>query len=614
LPEPNSAKNVSQDVFNNKKEYTMPVFSPFNRCLSAAQSLGLAAAALLLSASAAVAQPQALLDNYTPVTLEELANPPASDWLMWRGTPNNWAHSPLDQINKDNVDSLRLAWSWTMEPGKQETTPLVHDGIMFLPQACDFIEAVDATDGTPLWEYRRATVDHVAPLSCANRNGTLYKDQLIIATRDAYIVSLNATSGEVTWEQKIGDWTVGQHYSGGPQVFNGKVITGMSGCYYINTSCWITAHDADTGDELWRTNTVPKIGEPNGESWGDVPNEQRRGGSAWMPASFDPELNLIFIGVAVPIPWGEIQRGTRGGDVLYTNSTLALDAETGEIQWYFQYIPAGNWDQDHPFERLIVETEVTPDADAVSWMNPNIASSERRKVITGIPGKPGIVWTLDAATGDFLWATETNYQNIIVGVDVEGRKGITNPEIDITEIGQQKLVCPTTQGGINWNSVGYSPQTNSLYTPTNNTCMNFALRPVEPTVGLHHASARSSVDIGPEDTGQVGQFASIDVATGETRWTYKQRAGIGGSVLTTGGGLVFVSDDARRFRAFDADNGDILWEQVLNSTAGGFPVSYSIDGVQYIAIAAGEGVNYRRHTPEIRQRGGGNTLYVFRLP
>ena len=590
----------------------MPFFSPFNRCLSAARSL--AAAFLLLSAFAAVAQPQALLNNYTPVTLEELADPPSSDWLMWRGTPNNWGHSPLDQINKDNVDSLRLAWSWTMEPGKQETTPLVHDGIMFLPQACDFIEAVDATDGTPLWEYRRATVDHVAPLSCANRNGTLYNDQLIIATRDAYIVSLNATSGEVTWEQKIGDWTVGQHYSGGPQVFNGKVITGMSGCYYINTSCWITAHDADTGEELWRTNTVPKIGEPNGESWGDVPNEQRRGGSAWMPASFDPELNLIFIGVAVPIPWGEIQRGTRGGDVLYTNSTLALDAETGEIEWYFQYIPAGNWDQDHPFERLIVETEVTPDADAVSWMNPNIASSERRKVITGIPGKPGIVWTLDAATGDFLWATETNYQNIIVGVDVEGRKGITNPEIDITEIGQQKLVCPTTQGGINWNSVGYSPQTNSLYTPTNNTCMNFALRPVEPTVGLHHASARSSVDIGPEDTGQVGQFASIDVATGETLWTYNQRAGIGGSVLTTGGGLVFVSDDARRFRAFDADNGDILWEQVLNSTAGGFPVSYSVEGVQYIAIAAGEGVNYRRHTPEIRQRGGGNTLYVFRLP
>ncbi|MEX0963901.1 MAG: PQQ-binding-like beta-propeller repeat protein [Pseudohongiellaceae bacterium] len=590
----------------------MPVFRLFSRYFTAGPAA--LSIALVVGLSNAGAQPQALLDNYTPVTLEELANPPATDWLMWRGTPNHWAYSPLDQINKDNVDRLRLAFSWTMEPGKQETTPLVHDGIMFLPQACDFIEAVDATDGTPLWEYRRPTVDHVAPLSCANRNGTLYKDQLLIATRDAYIVSLNAQTGAVTWERKIGDWTVGQHYSGGPQVFNGKVITGMSGCYYINTSCWITAHDADTGEELWRTNTVPKIGEPNWESWGDVPDEQRRGGSAWMPASFDPELNLIFIGVAVPIPWGEIQRGTRGGDVLYTNSTLALNADTGEIDWYFQHIPAGNWDQDHPFERLIVETEVTPDADAVSWMNPNIASSERRKVITGIPGKPGIVWTLDAATGEFLWATETNFQNVIVGVDVEGRKGITNPELDITEIGQQKLVCPTTQGGINWNSVGYSPQTNSLYTPTNNTCMNFALRPVEPTVGLHHSSARTSVELGPEDTGQVGQLTSIDVATGATRWTYRQRAGIGGSVLTTGGGLVFVSDDARRFRAFDADNGDILWEQVLNATAGGFPVSYSVDGVQYIAIAAGEGVNYRRHTPEIRQRAGGNTLYVFRLP
>ena len=422
---------------------------------------------LLLTATAALAQSQgqALLENYTPVTLEELANPPASDWLMWRGTPNHWAYSPLDQINRDNVDSLRLAWSWTMEPGKQETTPLVHDGIMFLPQACDFIEAVDATDGTPLWEYRRPTVDHVAPLSCANRNGTLYKDQLLIATRDAYIVSLNATSGEVTWEKEIGDWTVGQHYSGGPQVFNGKVITGMSGCYYINTSCWITAHDADTGEELWRTNTVPKIGEPNWESWGDLPDEQRRGGSAWMPASFDAELNLIFIGVAVPIPWGEVQRGTRGGDVLYTNSTLALECRyrrnrlvlPAYSRWQLgsgSSLRAPNRrDRSHARRRRRV-------VDESEYRIQRAQESHHRH--------PRQAWNrldLDAATGEFLWATETNFQNVIVGVDVEGRKGITNPEINITEIGQQKLVCPTTQGGINWNSVGYSPQTNSLYTP-----------------------------------------------------------------------------------------------------------------------------------------------------
>jgi len=332
-----------------------------------------------------------------------------------------------------------------------------------------------------------------------------------------------------------------------------------------------------------------------------------------MPASYDADLDLIFIGVAVPIPWGSIQRDTRGGDVLYTNSTLALNADTGEIAWYFQHIPGGNWDQDHPFERIIVETEVTPDADAVSWMNPDIQSSERRKVITGVPGKPGIVWTLDAATGEFLWAQETNFQNVIVGVDIPGRKGITNPDIDITEIRQRKLVCPTTQGGINWNSVGYSPQTNALYAPTNNTCMTFYLNPVQPTLGGYHSSATSMIER-PDAEAQIGMLSAIDVATGKARWTYRQRAGMGGSVLTTAGGLVFVTDDARRFRAFDADTGEILWEQILNSSAGGFPVTYSIDGVQYLAIAAGGGVNYRTFTPEIQQRREGNTLYVFRLP
>lgn len=571
-------------------------------------------AASLLLLIPALSSGQALLDNYSDVTLDNLANPDPNEWLMWRRTPNHWAYSPLDQINKDNVSSLRLAWAWTMEPGMQETTPLVHDGVMFLPQACDFIEAVDARDGSPLWEYRRPQVEHAATLACANRNATLYKDQIILATHDAYLVSLNAKTGEVTWEVRMGDWEIGQHYSGGPQVLDGKIIVGMSGCYYINTGCWITAHNPDTGEEIWRRNTVPKIGEPGGETWGDVPNEQRRGGSAWMPASYDPELDLIFMGVAVPIPWGSIQRDTRGGDVLYTNSTLALDADTGEIEWYFQYIPGGNWDLDHPFERIIVESEVTPDPNEVSWMNPDIDSSASRKLVTGVPGKTGIVWTLDAATGEFLWATETNYQNVIVGVDIPNHKGITNPDLDITEIRQRKYVCPSTTGGINWNSVGYSPQSNSLYIPSNNVCMEFYLNPVNPVLGGYHSSATSIKEPTPDEKEEIGLFTAIDVATGAKKWQYSQRAGVTGSVLTTGGGLVFVSDDARRFRAFDADSGEILWEQILNSSAGGFPMTYSLDGVQYLAIAAGGGVNYRMMTPEIQQRRGGNTLYVFRLP
>ncbi|HIF06519.1 MAG TPA: pyrrolo-quinoline quinone [Gemmatimonadetes bacterium] len=561
-----------------------------------------------------LASAQSLLDDYTPVTEDMLLNPPDGEWFMWRRTYNHWGYSPLDQINTSNVDELRLAWAWTMTPGMQETTPLVHDGIMFLPQACDYIEAVDARDGTPLWEYRRERVEHDASLACANRNATLYGDQLIIGTHDAYLVSLDARTGEVTWEHQVGDWTIGHHYSGGPQVFNGQIVAGMSGCYHINSGCWISAHDVDTGEELWRTRTIPGLGEPGSETWGALPAAQRNGGSAWIAPSYDPELNLIYVGVAVPVPWGSVQRDTQGGDVLYTNSTLALDADTGEMEWYFQHLPGDDWDQDHPFERIIVETEVRPDADEVPWLNPNIAPGPR-KVITGIPGKPGIVWTLDAATGDFLWARETSYQNVIVGVDIEGRKGIANPDIKLDSLDEQTLVCPALNGGgINWQSVGYSPQTNALYAPTNNTCMRYALDPVDHQLGDYHASATYRRVGVPNSDDQVGQFTAVDVATGATRWAYRQRAGIGGSVLTTGGGLVFVTDDERRFRAFDADTGEILWEQILNSSAGGYPVSYSVDGVQYIAIAAGGGVNYRSITREIRQRGGGNTLFVFRLP
>jgi len=562
-----------------------------------------------------VAQAQSLTENYTPVTEAMLLNPPDGEWLMWRRNYSHWGYSPLDQINTSNVGSLRLAWAWTMAGGLQETTPLIHDGVMFLPQACDFIEAVDARDGTRIWEYRRERVDHAASLACANRNAVLYGDHLIIATHDAYLVALDARTGEVVWEHQVGDWTIGQHYSGGPQVFNGMIVAGMSGCYYINTSCWISAHDVETGEELWRTHTIPKQGEPGSETWGALPDEQRRGGSAWIAPSYDPDLNLIYVGVAVPIPWGSVQRDTQGGDVLYTNSTLALNADTGEIVWYFQHLPGDDWDLDHPFERILVETEVAPDPDAVAWLNPDITPGGRRKVVTGVPGKPGIVWTLDAATGDFLWARETNYQNVIVGVDVEGRKGIANPAIKLSAIQDTVFVCPSLGGGgINWQAVAYSPQTNALYVPNNNTCMNYALNPVDHEIGDYHASATYQRVHVPNSDEQVGQFTAVDVATGRTRWEHRQRAGIGGSVLTTGGGLVFVTDDARRFRAFDADTGEILWEQILNSSAGGYPVSYSVDGVQYIAIAAGGGVNYRSLTREIRQRGGGNTLFVFRLP
>jgi len=580
-----------------------------NRLLARGATTGFA-----LVASASVLHAQSERPAYTPVSDAMLLDPPAAEWLMWRRTYNHWGYSPLDQIDRDNVSSLRLAWAWTMEGGMQETTPLVHDGVMFLEQACDFVEALDARDGTLLWEYRRPRVEHPASLACAKRTSALYGDKLFIATHDAYLVALDARTGAVLWEKQVGNWEIGHHYSGGPMVIKGLVIAGMSGCYHINTRCWISAHDAETGEEVWRTYTIPAEGEPGSDTWGDVPFDERRGGSAWMAPSFDPELNLIYVGVAVPIPWGAVQRGTGDGDALYTNSTLALNPDTGEIVWYFQHLPGDEWDQDHPFARMIVETEVAPAADAVEWINPAITPGQRRKVVTGIPGKTGVVWTLDAATGDFLWARSTFYQNVIVGVDIEHRRGIANPEIRHPEIGEPIVVCPHLTGGINWQTGAYSPRSNAFYAPTNNACMRYTLIPVEPKIGDHHQSAEYQRIHVPGMDEQVGQLVAVDVRTGRTLWEIRQRAGFGGSVLTTAGGLVFVTDDNRRLRAFDDRTGEVLWEQILNSSAGGFPVTYMVDGVQYVAIAAGGGPNYRTLTPEIRQRPGGNMLFVFRLP
>ena len=182
---------------------------------------------------------QSVADSYGPVTEEMLVNPPPGDWPMWRRTYGHWGHSPLEQINTSNVDTLRLAWAWTMTEGKQETTPLVHDGMMFLVQACDFVEALDVRDGSHIWQYRREQVEHPANLACANRNGALYQDKLFIATHDAHLLALNARTGDVEWDVRVGDWTIGQHYSGGPMVIKGRVVAGMSGCYHLNTRCWV---------------------------------------------------------------------------------------------------------------------------------------------------------------------------------------------------------------------------------------------------------------------------------------------------------------------------------------------------------------------------------------
>ena len=370
--------------------------------------MSLIACVCLLSAAVAGAQ----VDRPSPVTDAMLDNPPAADWLHWRQSPEGWGHSPLDQINRDNVAGLRLVWSWALEPGSQETTPLVHDGVMFLASPGNVIHALDAATGDLIWEYRRRFAEGVRGRGWTLRNLSIHGDKVFVNTADAHLVALDVHTGEVAWETTVADQRKGFTYRSGALVARGRVISGMSGCTrYYEDGCFITAHDAETGRELWRTSTIARPGEPSGDTWDDV--------------------------------------------------------DTGG----------------------------------------------RRSVFT--MGKLGILWELDAATGDYRNAT------------------------------------------------------------------------------MHR--------------------------TGRILWRHRQRTPFNSAALTTAGGLVFIGDWNRFANAYDEETSELLWQTRLPTSVQGFPISYAVDGRQYVAIPVGVGALAwstipLRLTPEVRRLETGNGIYVFALP
>ncbi|HCE01760.1 MAG TPA: hypothetical protein DEQ98_00855, partial [Acidobacteria bacterium] len=304
---------------------------------------------------AAPAVGQTRQDAITPVTDAELQNPDPNDWLMWRRTLDSWGHSPLDQINRDNVGGIRMVWTRGLTEGLQQGTPLVRDGVLYMPNPRDVVQAIDATTGDLLWEHRRERPDDLADhLSRsqmdANRNLTIYGATIIDTSTDGHVFALDAATGEQLWDTEILDHRrdpVTQ--TSGPIIANGKVISGRS-CMPTGgpDACIIAAHDALTGEELWRRRLIPGPGEPGDETWGGVPFEERRHVGSWMVPSFDPELNLVLVGTSVTSPAPKFRLGGVENKHLYHNSTLALDADTGEIVWYYQHLN-DHWDLDHPF-------------------------------------------------------------------------------------------------------------------------------------------------------------------------------------------------------------------------------------------------------------------------
>lgn len=561
----------------------------------------------------AIADPNHLLKDFKPVTEEMLANPHANDWPMWRRNNYSWGHSPLKQINIDNVSKLRLAWAWTQEPGNQEAAPLVLDGLMFLAQSNNVVHALDARTGDLLWEYR-----HTIPklqgtyvkrqLVRARNSIALYKDKVFLATGDARLVALDVRTGKVVWNVQVADYNPGFNYTAGPLIAKGKVIAGISGCTTPDTGggCFISAHDSETGKEVWRTYTIARESDPASASWNGMPANERKGGSVWGTGSYDPDLNLIYWGSGPPIPHSQLARGIKDGAFLYTNSTLALNPDTGKIVWHFQHLPSDNWNLDHAFERVLV--------DAV------VDGKVRKMVVTA--GKTGIVWALDRTTGEFLWASPTVHQNVISSIDQKTGAVKVNNEVKPDKLNVDYLVCPSLYGGRIWQASAYNPTAQALYLPLANMCNDYKVVEQEPTPGEDFGRGRFTARHAPDSKGNVGRVEAIDITTGRSLWKHERRPIISSGLLTTDGGLVIGGDSSRRVVGLHAKTGEVLWEMPLSAAIGGFPMTYMIDGKQYLAIPVGTNMlaqfssplTPENVVPADRAPGNGSVLMVFTLP
>lgn len=565
------------------------------------RALWLGTTALLIGGAAHAQAPHPGADDFVPVTDEMLQNPDAADWINWRRTYNGWAHSPLTQITRENIGQLQMVWGWNMEPGTSQPTPLVYDGVMYLANPRDAITALNAANGDFIWQYTRELPEGAGGgTSGATRNIAIFGDRIFTDTADSYAMAFDARTGQVVWETQTGDWEKDRvAFSTGPIVANGKLIAGQTGCSRFRedrSGCYVMAHDPESGEELWRTYTVATAGEPGGDTWGDLPDFLRAGGSAWIPCAFDPELNLLYCGTGQPYPWPQVTRGTTG-DALYTNSTLALDADTGEMQWFYQYVPGESLDLDEVFDHVLIDIDEGPAFFKI--------------------GKGGILWSLNRETGDYLSRTAMVYNNVY-DFNEETGQAILKPDLIPADFTTPVFSCPSTAGGKDWHPMAFNPNNRNLFMGLSQTCMNFTAQQVEQVVGGGGSGGFRTFAPMPGAEGQQGKLSAINVDTLEIAWEHEQEVPFLTGMLSTESDLVFAGDLDRYYKAFDANTGEIVWQVRLSQSAQGMPVTYEVDGRQYVALPTGLGGGSPRAqsalVPHIRIPATGNVLYVFALP
>ncbi len=572
------------------------------KCLLRLARFALAGALVAIVATPSARAGQEETPTYRPVTDERLKNPAPEDWLMYRRTYDSWGYSPLDQITAENVGDLVPVWTFsTGVISGHQAPPIVNDGVMFVTTPESQVLAIDARTGDQLWRYRRELPEGIRRGHRTNRGVGLHGDKVFVTAQDAVVVALDALTGDVVWEQAVEDYRTGYYMTMAPLVVNGKVLVGASGGER-GIRGFVAALDAEDGHEVWRTFTVPGPGEPGNESWpGD--SWQTGGASIWVTGSYDPELNLTYWGTGNPGPWvGD----ARPGDNLYTNSVIALDADTGELKAHHQYHWNGSWDWDEVSAPLLIDVE------------------RDGRSIRGLvhPARNGYLWLLEreADAINFIEAEPFVYQNVFTELDpVSGR-----PRYDAERkpgIGKSATFCPSLWGGKDWPPAAYNPLTGYLYIPANeNFCSTIEGYEIEYNPPGNFTGASTQTFVAP-NADHLGELQAWDMSTGDKVWTQEFQSHNWGPILTTGGGLVFAGGlNDRAFRAFDARTGDILWEQRTNSGITGVPSSFAIDGVQYVAVQSGYGVDAQGMQGVINRSRGENTqvpqggvIWVFAL-